>query len=53
MMYENIGAFCGKLRELCLSDAVYLFQIGRKEEAEARLEKAAQYAWGFKRPRGW
>jgi exonuclease VII small subunit len=38
---------------LCLNDAVRLFQIGREDEANTRLEKAAQYAWGFDRPRGW
>jgi hypothetical protein len=40
-------------RDLCLSDAVYLFQVGRESEAEVRLESAAQYAWGFQRPAGW
>jgi predicted metal-dependent hydrolase len=38
---------------LCLSDAMALFGKGNMEYAEARLEKAAQYAWGFWRPAGW
>jgi hypothetical protein len=37
----------------CLDDATYLFQTGREDEATRRLEKAAQYAWGFWRPDGW
>ena len=41
------------IKALCLSDAVRLFQIGREADAAARLEKAAQYAWGFDRPLGW
>lgn len=38
---------------LCLDDAVRLFQCGDKAAAEARLEKAAQYAWGSDRPVVW
>ena len=38
---------------LCLNDAVRLFQTGDEEAANSRLEKAAQYAWGFNRPKGW
>lgn len=38
---------------VCLNDAVRLFQTGREELANDRLEKAAQYAWGFNRPTGW
>jgi len=37
----------------CLDDAVRLFQTGHEEAARQRLEKAAQYAWGFWRPDGW
>lgn len=40
-------------KQLCLNDAVRLFQTGREDEACNRLEKAAQYAWGFSRPAGW
>ena len=40
-------------KELCLSDAVRLFQTNRLDEAQSRLKKAAQYAWGSNRPRGW
>lgn len=38
---------------LCLNDAVLYAQTNRPELAEQRLEKAAKYAWGFNRPRGW
>ena len=41
-------------KALCIEDAKHLFFVlGRESEAAARLEKAAQYAWGFDRPRGW
>ena len=40
-------------KRLCLADADRLRRAGRDEIAEARLEKAAQYAWGFNRPAGW
>jgi hypothetical protein len=38
---------------LCLHDACRLFQCGNEEAANKRLEKAAQYAWGYYRPQGW
>jgi hypothetical protein len=40
-------------KALCLSDAVRHFQCGNEELANIRLEKAAQYAWGFNRPKNW
>lgn len=40
-------------RDLCLRDAKQLQASGHPEHADVRLEKAAQYAWGFNRPTGW
>lgn len=40
-------------KAVCLDDAVRLFQTGQEADAGRRLEKAAKYAWGFKRPAGW
>jgi len=40
-------------KELCASDAVHLWDRGDVVLALVRLEKAAQYAWGFNRPTGW
>jgi len=40
-------------KELCLSDAKRLYEAGRIDDALARLEKGARYAWGFNRPDGW
>lgn len=39
--------------ELCLKDAMDLHSQEKFESAEIRLNKAAQYAWGFWRPEGW
>lgn len=50
---ENAKAQMDSSKMLCLNDAVYQAQIGNMELANARLEKAAQYAWGFSRPMGW
>lgn len=40
-------------KELCIKDARQLYASGQQEYADKRLEKAAQYAWGFGRPEGW
>ncbi len=50
---RNATASMESSKALCLDDAVRLFQIGREDDANKRLEKAAQYAWGFNRPQGW
>jgi hypothetical protein len=50
---QNAPAQMESSKMLCLNDAVYLAQIGRNDDANTRLEKAAQYAWGFNRPNGW
>lgn len=39
--------------ELCVSDARELAAGGDVAAAERRLERAAQYIWGFARPAGW
>lgn len=52
-MVQNSKALMDSSKMVCLDDAVRLFQTGREELANARLEKAAQYAWGFSRPPGW
>lgn len=38
---------------VCVEDACELFEKGKFEYADKRLEKAASYAWGFSRPEGW
>lgn len=38
---------------LVINDAERLLERGREEDALRRLERAAQYAWGFWRPDGW
>lgn len=38
---------------VCVEDALRLHVAGVQELANARLEKAAQYCWGFNRPKGW
>ena len=40
-------------KELCMEDAKALAARGNLDAANARLEKAAQYAWGFSRPANW
>jgi len=40
-------------KALCLQDTKALIVKGDMEAANKRLEKAAQYAWGFGRPVGW
>ena len=40
-------------KTLCLHQAVGHFQCGNPDLANERLEKGAQYAWGFNRPAGW
>ena len=40
-------------KELCMEDAISLRKQGKIEYSDWRLEKAAQYAWGFTRPLGW
>lgn len=50
---RNAKAAMESSKMLCLDDAVRHFQTNKPELAEARLEKAAQYAWGFDRPKGW
>ncbi len=50
---EKAKAQMESSKMLCLNDAVYLAQTNRMEDANARLEMAAKYAYGFSRPRGW
>ena len=40
-------------KELCMEDAKALAGRGNVVAATARLERAAQYAWGFNRPANW
>jgi hypothetical protein len=39
--------------ELCIADAIELAARGNAAAAEARMERAAQYIWGFARPAAW
>lgn len=50
---QNAKCVMDSSKMLCLDDAVRLAQCGDEEYANKRLEKAAQYAWGFNRPKGW
>lgn len=52
-LVRNSKADMESSKLVCLDDAVRLFQVGNEEAALKRLEKAAQYAWGFNRPAGW
>lgn len=39
--------------DLCVADALHLSETGHADYAAQRMEKAAQYVWGFARPAGW
>jgi hypothetical protein len=38
---------------VCVQDAKSQMAKGNEANALARIEKGAQYAWGFGRPAGW
>jgi len=40
-------------KELCVADAIKFQAQGNDNLAINRLEKAAQYTWGFYRPTNW
>ena len=50
---QTIPAIAGAMlssRDLCVDDACICFERGDRGSAMKRLDKAAQYAWGFWRP---
>ena len=49
----NTRAIMESSKLLCLADAVVLYARGSVVLTQQKLEKAAQYAWGFERPQGW
>lgn len=50
---SDVTCVMNSSKQLCISDALRFIYQGNENLALHKLEKAAQYALGFKRPSNW